>query len=200
MKEVKAIKYLGDWVSVDLKESVHQTVLKRISVAKYPIYELRAIVSDARAEALGGINIAFSIFDAAIISMLLHNAETWCNITKKTLKVLTDFFNSFFRCILRVSSGCPIPNLYWQTGSIQVEYLVLQKKLMFYHHLANLPSNTLAREIFEKEVEVANEVSGNTRCGIVSECKEHIDRIGIKTEVSKAHWKKEIQKIYSGVE
>ena len=111
MKEVKAIKYLGDWILFDLKESVHQTVLKRLGVARQSMYELRTIVEDSRAISIGGINIAFNIFEAAVVSMLLHNAESWFDISKKTYKLLNDFFNSFFR----VSTGCPKPNVYWQS-------------------------------------------------------------------------------------
>ena len=38
MKEVKVLKWLGDMVSTNLEESVHQTVLKRVALAKHTIY------------------------------------------------------------------------------------------------------------------------------------------------------------------
>ena len=42
MKETKALKYLGDFLSYDLEDSIHQTVLKRIGIAKHTINEIRA--------------------------------------------------------------------------------------------------------------------------------------------------------------
>ena len=80
MKEVKAIKFLGDYVSHSLEDSVHQTVSKRIGIARQSIYEIRAVVEDARSKTLGGINVAFTIWSVAVIPMLLWNAETWTNI------------------------------------------------------------------------------------------------------------------------
>ena len=88
------------------------------------------------------------------------------------------------RTILRCSSGTPKPSLYWQTGSLKVQNLLLQKKLNFYHHFANLPADSLAGEFFiiqsEKELE------------IVKELKEHIEKMGNinPKEVSKWYWKK----------
>ena len=61
MKEITSLKYLGDSLRQSLEESVHQTVLQRIGLAKHSIYEIGAIVEDARATKLGGINIAYSL-------------------------------------------------------------------------------------------------------------------------------------------
>ena len=63
MKEVNILKYLGDFLGQSLEESVHQTVLQRIGLAKHSIYEIRAIIEDARATKLGGINIAYSLWN-----------------------------------------------------------------------------------------------------------------------------------------
>ena len=77
--------------------------------------EIRSIIEDTRATKVGGINAAFHIFEAAILSMVLYNGETFFGISKRALKELDNFFNFFLRKILRVCTGCPIPNLYWQT-------------------------------------------------------------------------------------
>ena len=50
MQEVKVLKYLGDFLSFDLGESIHQTVVKRLGMGKHAIYELRAIKENTRAE------------------------------------------------------------------------------------------------------------------------------------------------------
>ena len=112
MKEVISLKYLGEYISYDLADSVHQTVLKRVGIAKLTIYELRAVIEDMRAERLGSLNIAFSIWEQALVPMILFNSGTWVCISRKTLKVLDDLFHSFCQIIFRVSSGCPIPSFY----------------------------------------------------------------------------------------
>ena len=118
--------------------------------------------------------------------MVLLNAETWFSISKKTMNTLHNFFNSFYRCIFRVSSGSPKPNYYWQTGSIRMHNLILKKQLMFYHHLANLPPDSLAREFFEIQVE--------RDLGIATELREHLEHMGNRNprEVSKLAWKKSV--------
>ena len=55
--------------------------------------------------------------------------------------------------LVRIGKGAPIINYYWQAGSLTVENLILQRKLMFWHHLKNLPSGSLAKEVLEKQEE-----------------------------------------------
>ena len=136
LKEAKEIKYLGDYLSNDLSESAHTTVLKRLGLAKHSAYEIQAVIEDSRANKLGGINIGFKIFESSILSFLFHNSETWMDISKKTIVLLDKFFNNFFRMLFRVCTGCPSHNFYWQTGLLRAENIILEKKLLFYHQPA----------------------------------------------------------------
>ena len=113
------------------------------------MYELRAVIEDTRSQRIGGINVGFQIFEAEILSMLLFNSETWEKISSKSMKLLENFCNEFFRKFFRVSSGCPIANLYWQTGFLKAGMMILERKLNFFHHVSNLPEDSLAKETLE---------------------------------------------------
>ena len=52
MLEMKALKYLGDYLTESLDDSVHQTVLKRVGIVKHTIVEIRAVIEDSRAHRL----------------------------------------------------------------------------------------------------------------------------------------------------
>ena len=52
MKEVSSLRYLGDFLCATLEESVHQTVLHRVGIAKKSIFDRRSIIEDKRAECL----------------------------------------------------------------------------------------------------------------------------------------------------
>merc|ERR1711954_195883 len=87
MTESEEIKYLGEIITNSLEESIHKTVMKHIGIAKQAVYEIRAVIEDKRSRTIGGMNLAFEIFNAPVVSMLIHNSETWCSIPKKTHKV-----------------------------------------------------------------------------------------------------------------
>ena len=91
MQDMKALKYLGDYLVSSLEESVHETVRRRVAVARQTIHEIRHVVEDTRAEKLGAVALAFDIFSQAIVPMVTHNAETWVNMTRKTERMLMVF-------------------------------------------------------------------------------------------------------------
>merc|ERR1711954_461463 len=88
MQVVESDRYLGDQLSKTLTESVHQTVKKRIGLTSQSVYEIRAVVDDARAEAVGRLTVGFTIWETSVISMLLHNSEVWTEVGRKTIKLL----------------------------------------------------------------------------------------------------------------
>ena len=171
-----------------MEESIHLTVQKRIGVVKHTVNEIRSVIEDARAKKIGAIDLAFNIWELAILPMLLYNAESWLSMSKKTLKLLDNLFHWFCQKIYRVGVGCPIPNFYWQSASLKFSILILQKKLNFVHHLANLSPHTLGRQFFDIQVEKS--------IGIYREVEEHLGAIGVSDlrSVTKHHWKKTVRK------
>ena len=167
LKEREEIKYLGDLITNSLEESIHRTVMRRIGIAKQAVYEIRAVIEDKRSETIGGINLAFDIFNACVMSMVIHNSETWCSIPKKTYKVINDLFLLFFRCIFRIGVGTPIVNFFWESATIKPKYQILQRTLMFIFHLANLPSSALSHQVYRLQSE-------NELPGLVSRNKERL--------------------------
>ena len=125
--------------------------------------------------------------------MITHNADTWLNISKKTVKVLDNLFHRFCQKIYWVGSGCPKPNYYWQSASLKFSNIILKKKLNFIHHIANLPPDALANEVYELQVEHGG--------GLLNELEEHLHTIGVTDlrSVSKWQWKKVVRQYISNL-
>ena len=189
----ESFKYLGDYLSGEgLCHSVNLTIAKRKGLVKKSIYEIRSIVDDVRSFVTGGIVTGIHIWEMAIIPMLLHNAETWLDMDTKSLKTLESLQYEFLRCLLAVGSGCPVPLLLWETGTILMEFRILQKKLLFMHHLTNLPDSSLAKEVFciQTKMELP---------GIAQDCADFLSRFGLYdlNLYSKEQFKKLVkEKIY----
>ena len=79
--------------------------------------------------------------------------------------------------------------MYWYLGQKTPENRVIEKKLMFLFHLANLPVDALARKVYEEERRLDVGDIG----GLVSECRRHFAELNIRegllTSVSKSQWR-----------
>ena len=100
------------------------------------------------------------------------------------MKSINKLFNLFHRTIMRIGTGCPTDNFYWQTGSLMPEFLILRKQLMFVHHLANLPVGSLGRDVHDLQV-------SQSLPGLASSLQEHLTALGVVdlTMISKWQWK-----------
>jgi hypothetical protein len=185
MKQEDNAKYLGDWLScLGLSDSVAVTVKKRKGLVCLSIFETRAVVEDCRSQVCGGLAAGLEIWEMAVLPRLLYNAECWQDISPDTLQELENIQLNFYRCLLAVGTGCPIPSLYWETGGTLIEFRILKKKLLFLHHVATLPEDTLAREVFEVQKELALP-------GLLQECQQFLISFGITCigQYSKPQWK-----------
>ena len=153
MQVVESDHYLGDQLSKNLTESVHQTVKRRVGLASQSVYEIRAVVDDARAEAVGRLTVGFTIWETSVISMLLHNSEVWTEVGRKTIKLLDQLQLKYLRLVTGVGTGCPIPILLYHTGTLSMSNRILLRKILFCFHLATLPPGTLARDTFDMMVQ-----------------------------------------------
>ena len=131
-----------------------------------------AIIEDCRSEICGGLKAGIDIWELAVLPKLLFNSGTWMDISATTMQELEDMQLKFYRCILAVGSGCPIPSLYWETGGMLIKNRILKNKLLLLHHISTLGEDTLAREILEVQMELSLP-------GLYLECKDFLVNAGV---------------------
>ena len=173
MKQELEAKYLGEWLScLGLSHSVDVTIKKRKGLSTLAIYEIRSVVEDCRSRVCGGLKAGIDIWEQAVLPKLLFNSGCWLGITDHALQGLEELQLKFYRCLLAVGTGCPIPSLYWETGGILIKYRILQSKLLLLHHIATLEHDALAREVFEVQKRL-------NLPGLYLECKSSLVNLGV---------------------
>ena len=130
------------------------------------------MVEDSRSHVCGGLTAGLDIWEMAVIPMILNNSDCWVEMSPKTILELEKLQLMFYRSLLAVGSGCPIPSLYWETGGMMMKYRIIKRKLLFLHHVATLPSDSLAKEILEVQTRLSVP-------GLVQECQEWLIRFEI---------------------
>ena len=91
MKEKEQDIYLGDALNgKGLAASVEDTINRRIGKVKGLIYEVAAIMKDHRIHAMGGMQVAWKIWERSLVPALLAYCGSWARITKIALKTLND--------------------------------------------------------------------------------------------------------------
>ena len=136
----------------------------------------------------GGIQTAIEIWEMAALPYLTNNCDTWSGLSGNAIKELDNLQNLFYRVILQVPTGCPIPMLYWDCGGLLMSNLITQKKLLFLHHIATLSSDSLAHQVYLEQKRLRLP-------GLVAECQELLVEFDIMkiTDYTKLQWKRLIK-------
>ena len=189
MVQEEQAKYLGDQLcGLGLAESVAATVSKRRGIVTRTIYEIRAVIDDCRSNAAGGITAGIDIWEMAVIPMLTYNAECWQDISEKTINELDKLQFMFLKCLFAVGAGCPTPLLLSETGMVSMRWRILEKKLLFLHHVTTLPDTALAKQIYKIQSKL-------NLPGLVSECQDFLTEHDISdiSVFTQTQWKKMIK-------
>ena len=152
-------RYLGDFISSSLQESVFQTIQRRRGLVLKLINEIRVTIKDCRSNSLGGLLVGLEIWRKAVIPYLFNNSATWMEIPKKAHNLLNSITSSFFRALFTAAKGTPLTMYYWDTKSLLIENFLMMKKLLLYHHLENLPQTALAKEVLSLQKEIKSKDS-----------------------------------------
>ena len=149
------------------------------------MFDIRTIVDDCRSVTAGGVSAGLMIWEMAVIPTLLNNAECWYDVSKSTVDELELLQTRFLKHLLAVGSGCPTPILMSETGTVLMELRILQKKLLFLHHLETLPSSALAKEVLELQ-RMFNWP------GLIQECQPFLNKFHIQKvcQYSPYQWKR----------
>ena len=135
--------------------------------------------------------LGIELWELAIIPYLLYNSETWTDISVSTIALLNEIQLNFYRNILSTPKSCPIPALLWETGGMLMEHRIAKNKIMFYHHIMNLPEDSLAYQIAKMQESLAFP-------GLIAECKQLLDSYGCMGDpkfVPKQQWKNHYKRV-----
>ena len=79
---------------------------------------------------------------------------------QKTLDILDSLQKHFLRSLL----ATPTPALMWEPGTSSMGNRILKRKLIFVHHLFNLPETSLANQcaIMQEEMALPGLISGKS--------------------------------------
>ena len=110
------------------------------------------------------------------------------DISDRRVEELDKLQIMFLKCLFSVGSGCPTPLLLSETGMMSMQWRILEKKLLFLHHVSTLPDNALAKQIYQVQSKL-------NLPGLVRECREFLieHHIGDTRAYTKAQWKKLIK-------
>ena len=149
MKTVSRQLYLGDWISSD--GSNKENISRRISKCQGIIRDILHI--------LNGTCFGEFYFETMItlrktmfVSVLTNNCETWYNLKTKDLQNLESVDAQLIRQGLMTSSKTSICLMMLDLGLLPIRYILIIKRLMYFHHLITLTDNSLATQVLLKQM------------------------------------------------
>jgi hypothetical protein len=97
--------------------------------------------------------------------------------------------NLFYRVLLEVPTGCPVPMMYWDCAGFLMQNRTLKKKLMFLHHVATLDQESIAYQVYRTQKRLMLP-------GLVEECSEMLAELQVCdiTQYSPGQWKTLVSK------
>ena len=142
---------MGDFIGPSLSESVLITEFERKGMSERLIREIKVTVEDCRINSVGGLVTGIEIWNMAVMPFLFSNCECWIDIPKKAMNILSNLQCSFLRSLYATPKGCPTMALFWDSGTLLVQNYIMLRKLMFLHHLIQLPYADLDKQgLFQK--------------------------------------------------
>ena len=155
MKRKRQQKYLGDILDEGgLAASVEATVKNREAKTKAGIYELKAVCHDFRLQLLGGMEGALALWESCILPSLLSNCGTWIGVKEETVKKLDGLQNMFLLALLKMPLSTPHLATRAMTGVLGMQYRIWLEKLNLVAALRKLDENTLAKQVFNDQLEL----------------------------------------------
>ena len=94
---------------------------------------------------------AIVLWEACVISSLLHGSGTWTEISGSTEKSLNALQLWYLRLVLQVGPGAPVASLLWDFGMLDMGLRIWIEKLMLILHIRRLGDDSLAGKVYKEQ-------------------------------------------------
>lgn len=132
MDEVEEIKYLGFTLSNSGKNTAN------INAMKVKAIWLKRVLFNK----LDSLNLGKYYFECAVIffnvmlrSSILYASETYHNLSESEIRQLERIEESFLRQMLGTTRGCPLSQIYLETGVAPARYEIKKRRLLFLQYI-----------------------------------------------------------------
>jgi exonuclease III len=176
MNEKEQDIYLGDVLSgKGLAASVEATIAHRMGKVKGVMFEVAAIMADHRMQAMGGMQVAWDIWERSIVPSLLANCGSWVAISKSSLKTLNKLQELYCRLIYSCPDSTPIPALRGEAGLLDMEHRIMIEKVCLVTrimHMREEEEDSYAKLVLKEQLAMGWE-------GLTKEVEEICQRAGL---------------------
>ena len=139
-------KYLGNIITTDGKNV--KNIEARVSKAQGIIQQLKCIFEEM---SLGKFifEVAVILRNSLFINGILTNFEACYGLTIKEIEQLEKCDEQLLRLILECPSKTPKEMLYLELGLTPIRYIIMSRRLMFYHYILNEDSESLINKFYK---------------------------------------------------
>ena len=110
--------------------------------------EIKSIIEDFQMQAMGGLMVAWELWEKALIPSLLSGAGTWTGEISKAVDLCDDLQNFFWRAILTVPESCPKLALRCETKQIGMKWRIWQEKIFLAQRIIKMKETTLVKKVY----------------------------------------------------
>ena len=184
-------KYMGDLYDKTGKNL--SKILKKMEKRNFICSEVKRMGSyNEVGEA--DTSVRMLLMETTVKQTLLFNTETWVNVLPSEMELIDRYHYEILRKVFEQRENVPYYGLLAETGYWPFSYIIIYKRLMFFHHLINSDERRISRQIVINQMKM--EKKKNNWYGSV---REWLERLEMETEeeeileISKSRWKKELK-------
>ena len=116
---------------------------------------------------------AMVYFNVILRGSILYASETYYNLTENNLRNIEKIEEGFLRKILRTQKGCPISQLYLETGQWPARFQITKLRLLFLKSILDENEQSLVFKFFKLQLQQP------TKNDWVSTCKKDLEEMKI---------------------
>ena len=171
MEKTSEYKYLGFIISEkgDNMKNINAMRKKSIGIIKMIEHKLDSLKLKQYY-----FEIAMVFFNVILRGSILYASETYYNLTEKQLRIIERIEEGFIRKILKTERGCPISQLYLETGQWPARFQIVKLRMLFLKSILDQDQNSMVYNFFKLQLQ--HPIKGDW----VEPCKKDLEELKIK--------------------
>ena len=132
--------YLG--VTFNYNGSFAKAIEKQISQARKAMFSM---LTKARRLQLP-VDLQIELFEKTVVPVLLYGCEVWGCANISDIEI---FYRSFLKIVLKLGRSTPNCMIYGETGTVQLEYTIVKRMIMFWFRISEDKNSKIATKMFK---------------------------------------------------